>query len=176
MIKENLSSIKTLNTRSEAHDGRLQGIDKRVDEAMKSIADVNETLVDFSKTKEVQQMMRDILLIWNSIKQLDAAKADKKDVDNFAVEASTRAKRVEQRFEDIESESATRVQEGVMSMHERLQELGGRVEENSRAFRHWQQMWESLAGFVEDLVAKIAEIQGFDPSRLPAGAAPPRPG
>merc|ERR1719159_968171 len=139
---------------------------------MKSIADVNETLVDFSKTKEVQQMMRDILLIWNSIKQLDAAKADKKDVDNFAVEASTRAKRVEQRFEDIESESATRVQEVVMSMHERLEEIGGRVEENSRAFRHWQQMWESLAGFVEDLVAKIAEIQGFDPSRLPAGAGP----
>jgi chromosome segregation ATPase len=84
MIKENLESITSLDNRSMAHDGRLQGIDKRVDEAMKSIADVNETLVDFSKTKEVQQMMRDILLIWNSIKQLDAAKADKKDVDNFA--------------------------------------------------------------------------------------------
>eukprot|EP00746_Dinoflagellata_sp_MGD_P164878 gnl/MRDRNA2_/MRDRNA2_93812_c0_seq1.p1 gnl/MRDRNA2_/MRDRNA2_93812_c0~~gnl/MRDRNA2_/MRDRNA2_93812_c0_seq1.p1 ORF type:complete len:689 (-),score=177.95 gnl/MRDRNA2_/MRDRNA2_93812_c0_seq1:170-2236(-) len=170
MIKENLDSITSLDTRSVGHDSRLQSIDKRVDEAMKSIADVNETLVDFSKTKEVQQMMRDILLIWNSIKQLDAAKADKKDVDNFAVENSKRAKRVEQRFEDLESESNTKLQEGVMSMHERLQELGGRVEENSRAFRHWQQMWESLAGFVEDLVAKIAEIQGFDPGRLPPGA------
>merc|ERR1719191_2071323 len=170
MIKENLESITSLDSRSMVHDGRLQCIDKRVDEAMKSIADVNETLVDFSKTKEVQQMMRDILLIWNSIKQLDAAKADKKDVDNFAVENSKRAKRVEQRFEDLESESNTKLQEGVMSMHERLQELGGRVEENSRAFRHWQQMWESLAGFVEDLVAKIAEIQGFDPGRLPPGA------
>jgi len=91
-------------------------------------------------------------------------------VDNFAVENSKRAKRVEQRFEDLESESNTKLQEGVMSMQERLQELGGRVEENSRAFRHWQQMWESLAGFVEDLVAKIAEIQGFDPGRLPPGA------
>ena len=136
MIKENLESISSLDGRSVVHDNRLQSIDKRVDEAMKSIADVNETLVDFSKTKEVQQMMRDILLIWNSIKQLDAAKADKKDVDNFAVENSKRAKRVEQRFEDLESESNTKLQEGVMSMHERLQELGGRVEENSRAFRH----------------------------------------
>jgi chromosome segregation ATPase len=170
MIKENLDAITSLDGRSVCHDGRLQSIDKRIEEAMKSIADVNETLVDFSKTKEVQQMMRDILLIWNSIKQLDAAKADKKDVDNFAVENSKRAKRVEQRFEDLESESNTKLQEGVMSMHERLQELGGRVEENSRAFRHWQQMWESLAGFVEDLVAKIAEIQGFDPGRLPPGA------
>merc|ERR1719207_382171 len=152
MIKENLESISSLDGRSVVHDNRLQSIDKRVDEAMKSIADVNETLVDFSKTKEVQQMMRDILLIWNSIKQLDAAKADKKDLDSFAVENTNQQKRAARKLEDLETEHQNRAEEDKRRNQEKWTELQGKLDDSNKQLRHWEQMWEKLASFVEDLV------------------------
>lgn len=38
----------------------------------------------------MQGIMKDVLLIWTAVKQLDAAKADKRELDAFANEASTR--------------------------------------------------------------------------------------
>merc|ERR1711972_467397 len=98
--------------------------------------------------------------MWNSIKQLDVAKADKKDLDAFVVETSSRDKLSLRRFEDLETDVATRVREEVLQTQERWTGLDNRVEENAKQFKHWEKMWEKLAGFVEDLVQKIAELQG----------------
>lgn len=35
-------------------------------------------------------MMKDILLIWTAVKQLDSAKADRKEVENLGLEVTSR--------------------------------------------------------------------------------------
>lgn len=39
---------------------------------------------------DVKNMMKDILLIWTAVKQLDAAKADRKEVENIGFEFNSR--------------------------------------------------------------------------------------
>merc|ERR1712226_441047 len=122
--------------------------------------------------------MRDTLLMWNSIKQLDAAKADKKELDAYAVESSGRDRLSVQRIESLEVDLSSRVREEVQRTQERWSNLDMRVEENAKQFRHWEQMWERLAGYVEDLVVKIQELQGTaaaEAARLPT-ASNMRPG
>lgn len=40
---------------------------------------------------DVKNMMKDILLIWTSVKQLDAAKADRKEVDGLGAELNNKS-------------------------------------------------------------------------------------
>lgn len=104
-------------------------------------------------------MIRDVLLIWNSIKQLDTAKADKKDVDSFALETGNRDKLSTRRVEDLEADIASRCRQDTLRSQEKWTEVEGRLDESGRQFRHWEQMWEKLSGFVEDVVQKIGDLQ-----------------
>lgn len=132
----------------------------------RDLADVIEGCKEYAKNEEVKGMIRDILLIWNSIKQLDTAKADKKDVDSFALETGNRDKLSVRRLEDLEADLASKSRQDTLRVQEKWSELEGRLDESGRQFRHWEQMWEKLSGFVEDLVAKIGDLQGGD--KLPS--------
>merc|ERR1712183_663834 len=82
------------------------------------------------------------------------------------------------RIESLEVDLSSRVREEVQRTQERWSNLDMRVDENSKQFRHWEQMWERLAGYVEDLVVKIQELQGTaaaEAARLPT-ASNMRPG
>lgn len=152
-------------------------LESKLTDQEKSVTDIVEALGEYAKSGEVSGMMRDVLLMWNSIKQLDAAKADKKDLDCFAVESSGRDKLSTRRLEDLESDVGNRVREEVLRAQERWSDLDGRVEENAKQFRHWERMWEKLAGFVEDLVTKISELQGAAAETVKLPPAPTnRPG
>lgn len=174
-IASNLADIKKLSERTDGQDSDIEDLRVQIEENIKATSDVAEQLVDLASTKDVQAMMKDILLIWNSIKQLDAAKADQKEVDMICTENSKKEKRMHDRFDFLESDSATRVSQGVMDIQEKMVEVDNRVKENARNFTHWQEKWDTLAGFVEDLVAKIADIQGFvKPEGVKAGSASAR--
>merc|ERR1712151_1327318 len=91
---------------------------------------------------------------------MGVAKADKKELDAYAVESGGRDRLSAQRIESLETDLASRVREQVHITQERWSHLEVRVEENVKQFQHWEQMWERLAGYVEDLVVKIQELQG----------------
>lgn len=148
----------------------LSRVEQQVSFDAKEIKRIDSGLGEFAKGTEVSGMMKDVLLIWNSIKQLDAAKADKTEMDAMALEGLNKEKLAARRLEDIEADSSSKLSEGVMMMHERWQDLHGKVDENSKQLQTLQQMLGPLASFVEELVAKIAETQGVDTMRLPPGA------
>lgn len=143
----------------ELENKRGQALDTRLSQQEEQTVTLGEAVGDCAKAKEMQTMMRDTLLVWNSIKQLDTAKADKKDLDAFAVESSSRDRLSVQRVESLEFDISSRVREEVQKTQERWSDLDIRVEESARQFQHWEQMWERLAGYVEDLVARISELQ-----------------
>lgn len=46
---------------------------------------------DSTISDDVKNMMKDILLIWTSVKQLDATKADRREVDSLGAEMNCRS-------------------------------------------------------------------------------------
>ena len=68
---------------SALSDDNVAGNKKLTD----TIEHLKKTLsTSYAQNSEVQAMVKDVLLIWYSIKQLDATKADKKDMETYALE------------------------------------------------------------------------------------------
>jgi len=178
-LAEDSKEIERLAQVGEVQDARLSAEEQQVAENVARMNEIKEALPDFAKAKEVQSMMRDILLIWNSIKQLDTAKTDKKDMDSFALETSNREKFALRRVEDLEADVASKVDESTLRAQEKWSDLDSRLEESAKQVRHWEQMWEKMASFVEDLVGKINDLQGKDVGRPPSASLrnrqPPTP-
>lgn len=162
---------------AEKHDAandRIESVAVEASTFSDKIHAVEEQLrTEVAHTNEVQGMMKDVLLIWNSIKQLDAAKADKKEVDAVALESSNREKIQMRDMEEIKRRTSVEYQPppradggNVEEITKQYEELVSRVDENSAQFKTLQSMLASLASFVEELVGKIAENQGIDSSRL----------
>jgi len=160
------------------HSDQENDLDQKVSIANQEISGLSLKCCSFAKIDDVDNMVRDVLMIWNSIKQLDTSKADKKDVDGFAVETGNRDKLSSRRLEDLEADITMRSKQETLRSQEKMVEMEGRLDESSRQFRHWEQMWEKLSGFVEDLVGKIGDLQGNSDGKLPSATlrAPPRRG
>mmetsp|Transcript_63468 Transcript_63468/g.112861 ORF Transcript_63468/g.112861 Transcript_63468/m.112861 type:complete len:645 (-) Transcript_63468:88-2022(-) len=161
-----------------SHAEHAEEVKKRLGALDEHVVNIFEAHHGFAPGKDVQTMMRDTLLIWNSIKQLDAAKADKKEMDSFAVETSNRDRNSNRKLEDLQSLVAQKLHEETQAVQEKCSELDLKVDESAKQFRHWEQMWERLAGFVEDLVVKVGDLQGGSHNRLHAtplrgGSRPP---
>ncbi|CAE7250845.1 Hcn4 [Symbiodinium sp. CCMP2592] len=167
---------------------RMDEVEARLAVCEKSVDDLSEAQKALALAKDVQSIMRDVLLIWNSIKQLDAAKADKKDMDSFALETSKRDRQSLRRIEDLQSSVTVQLREETLRIQEKYAQLDVKVDESSKQFLHWEQMWERLAAYVEELVKQVGDMQwgrtncgGCRPpsgrSRLrPASATFPRDG
>lgn len=177
-LSEEMKVIKILEGRVSNHDADFSRHEEwhrsyeeaqkkfRIDWARfeKELADLIEQCKQYAKNEEVNGMIRDILLLWNSVKQMDAAKADKKDVDSFALETLDRDKLATRRLEDIEQDIALKSKHETLRLQEKWTEFDNRLDESGRQFRHWEQMWEQLSGYVEDLVVKIGDLQGNKPA------------
>eukprot|EP00929_Paragymnodinium_shiwhaense_P091101 TRINITY_DN51142_c0_g1_i1.p1 TRINITY_DN51142_c0_g1~~TRINITY_DN51142_c0_g1_i1.p1 ORF type:complete len:675 (+),score=204.25 TRINITY_DN51142_c0_g1_i1:102-2126(+) len=160
---------------SEVHDRHREvvgqteeALQKRIEEYSERFAALEEGVATCSKTKDVQAILRDTLLMWNSIKQLDSAKADKKDLDAFAVSSNERTDTSVRRIDGLEAEVVEHIKHEVAGVQTRWEHLEATVNDNSKQFGHWEKMWEKLAGYVEDLVTKVSDLQA-------AASAPPAP-
>mmetsp|Transcript_56540 Transcript_56540/g.106037 ORF Transcript_56540/g.106037 Transcript_56540/m.106037 type:complete len:626 (-) Transcript_56540:385-2262(-) len=180
-LTQQLDEVKTaaenVLTTCQAQVAEVAG---RMDDAEKRVVDLTEAQKAFALAKDVQSIMRDILLIWNSIKQLDVAKADKKDMDSFALETSRREKQSSRRFDDLHSAVTEQLREETLRVHEKCSQLDVKVDESSKQFHHWEQMWEKLAAYVEELVVQVGDLQGTcaqsgGRSKLPSGRTRHRP-
>lgn len=149
-----------VDDRHGKHSETIEKVEENLGKLGASVTDIFEAHAGFASANDVQTVMRDTLLMWNSIKQLDVAKADKKDVDSFAVETSNRERQSSRRFEDLQAEITDQLREETLRVQEKCSELDVKVEDGAKQFRHWEQMWERLAGFVEELVVKVGDLQG----------------
>lgn len=167
-LKEHGDVQKRHEEHHRSHTDAEANLDAKLGGLVRDLEQLSADSQVYAKSEEVKGMIRDILMIWTSIKQLDTAKADKKDVDNFAVETANRDKLSERRLGDLESDLTTKERQDTLRIQEKWNELDGRLDESGRQFRHWEQMWEKLSGFVEDLVVKINDLQGRDHKLPPA--------
>eukprot|EP00747_Dinoflagellata_sp_TGD_P187263 gnl/TRDRNA2_/TRDRNA2_44822_c0_seq1.p1 gnl/TRDRNA2_/TRDRNA2_44822_c0~~gnl/TRDRNA2_/TRDRNA2_44822_c0_seq1.p1 ORF type:complete len:377 (-),score=84.93 gnl/TRDRNA2_/TRDRNA2_44822_c0_seq1:425-1534(-) len=157
-------SIGKIEESQKEQSGKLSSVDKKVQDSMQQILAVETNFAEFAKaTKE--SLAKDILLVWNSVKQLDVAKADKKDIDSFALETSNRDQLSGRRLEDFQAELrelAGKAREEGRHAQEKWSQVHNRLDETTRQITHWEGMWDKLSSFVEDIVGKVAELQGVD--------------
>mmetsp|Transcript_19596 Transcript_19596/g.52683 ORF Transcript_19596/g.52683 Transcript_19596/m.52683 type:complete len:701 (-) Transcript_19596:354-2456(-) len=159
-VKEHREALdkhkEALDSTDQKHTGHKEALLAHrtdIDVALKAhasnLTEVSDRLGGFAKAEELQTMMRDVLVIWSSIKQLDAAKADKTALDAFAMEVTNNVQQTTRKAEDLQTV------------------IGGKVQEETTKFRgemdskigHWETMWSKLAGLVEDLLGKVGDLQ-----------------
>lgn len=172
-MREELKAIGTLNVKLNEHGQILTNnaeehrahreaestLGKQLAETSSGLQDLTELSSTLAKNEDVNNMIRDILMIWNSLKSIDATKADREYVENFAILSRDKDKLSSRRLEDLEADLAAKSRQDVLRVQEKMSEVDTRIDESVKNMRHWEQMWEKLSGLVEDLVTKINDLQ-----------------
>lgn len=157
----------SLRRETEEQLGTQKGVQ---DEIVAKVAELTDPSDGLAKKHEVQCMVRDLVLIWNSVKQLDTAKCCKAEMDAVMLEATNRQKELLRRLEELEKATSSRGDEK-HGLSQRMEEVSSRLEESRGQLRHWEGMWDRLAGFVEDLVQKVGDLQTEAGTAKPASAS-----
>ncbi|PHJ21228.1 mediator complex subunit med9 [Cystoisospora suis] len=128
--------------------------EERLRKAEELVNDIAEKMSQVARQDEMQGIMKDVLLIWTAVKQLDAAKADKRELDAFANEASTRDQTSKLQLKNLESTSN--------DQHGRLRSQIGEMEAKLREVNTMSKTLNYMLGmmmrFMEDVVHKIASM------------------
>lgn len=110
---------------------------------------------NLAKMEEVKEVQADIARFWLCIKTLDTAKANKTDVDSFALETRNMHKQSSRHIQDLEEKVSDKVQEETIRMQEKCSELDGKVDERAKQLEqmsaHMDNQWQRLAALVEKL-------------------------
>lgn len=164
-VDKNLLRLDVLEDGMDRTGKSLVELDEKVDEAVagtmgygEQIEGIKKVLTEnYATNTEVQAMVKDVLLIWYSIKQLDATKADKKDMEAYALEQINRERSAIR--EDILERTGV-MREEIATCVGDMETLSQRSQDQGTQFVNCQNMLGNLAGFLEELVLKIAEMQG----------------
>ncbi|KAL8436886.1 hypothetical protein ACSSS7_001388 [Eimeria intestinalis] len=105
----------------------------------------------FLHSDDVKNMMKDILLIWTSVKQLDAAKADRKEVDNLGAEVHNNCQAVSENLAKLELHNSG--QESALD--QRLSALQSAFDQSDSKCKEL----EFMLGLVVKLLEEIANAQ-----------------
>lgn len=148
-LKQSQERLDQQGVLAEQLETRCGGYDQVVEQ-------LQEAAAGYATQTEVQNMIKDILLIWNSLKNLDSAKADRKDLDALAVESLARAPCIE----DLQKQVASSME---AASDARCSELGAELhaqsEATSKEIKHWEEMWDKLAGHVEELATQVKHVR-----------------
>ncbi|KAF4644137.1 hypothetical protein TGRH88_011350 [Toxoplasma gondii] len=138
--------------READREGRLQ-------KAEELVSDVVEKMSQVARQEEMQSIMKDVLLIWTAVKHLDTAKADKRELDALANEATIRAQTSELKMKNIESTHSQ--QHGDLS--EKIDDVKTTMRDVNTRSKTLNYMLGIMMRFMEDAVRKIASM---DPSLM----------
>lgn len=151
---------------------RLNSIDERLEQLAKAtrfgeqledheqkLTSIAGSLAACATSQEVQTIMKDTLLMWSSIKQLDAAKLDKRDMDAFTDAAAAKDEDVNRKLQQVQAEVTGMFSQDISRIDSICSELGTRLDSSCKQVQQWEKMWEGLAGHVEELVTKMADLQ-----------------
>ncbi|KAL8439252.1 hypothetical protein Efla_005729 [Eimeria flavescens] len=135
---------KQVTCELENHARFRQNAEQRVRDAEGTVAQLSEQLSLVAREDDVKSMMKDILLIWTSVKQLDAVKADRKEVDNLGAEVHNSCQT---------SSSGDALQEN--TVEHRLASLQSALEQSTAKYKEF----EFMLGLVVKLLEEIANTQ-----------------
>ncbi|PFH36762.1 hypothetical protein BESB_049540 [Besnoitia besnoiti] len=137
-------SVDICRTIEKVHHEIKEALDReaeredRLHNAEELVSDIAAKMSQVAKQDEMQGIMKDVLLIWTAVKQLDTAKADKRELDAFANEATTR---------DQHSNVCGKLGDVEATVHD--------VNTRSKTLNY---MLGIMMRFLEDVVRKIASI------------------
>mmetsp|Transcript_63303 Transcript_63303/g.150994 ORF Transcript_63303/g.150994 Transcript_63303/m.150994 type:complete len:633 (-) Transcript_63303:107-2005(-) len=183
-IDEKMKALHTVQEQITSHSKRLEDLDthlqsqtnlhdnhkQRIGELKAHSEAIREELPEYARATEVQGMLRDLMLIWNLVKQLDAAKGDKKEVDALAVESANSLSKFERRVEGIKEDFAVKVREEASRTEEKWSALDRKIDDSTQQMRQWEKMWEKMDSVMEDVMKKMTTLQqqGADLGRMPS--------
>lgn len=131
----------------------------------------------FAKTQEVKEVQSDIARFWLCIKTLDTAKANKTDMDSFALETRNMHKLSSRHIQDLEGKVADKVKEETIRMQEKCSELDGKVDERGKQLEqmttHMDNQWQRLAVLVDKLASEQQTFVTQGVSRTTRPVRPP---
>lgn len=131
----------------------------------------------FARTQEVKEVQSDIARFWLCIKTLDTAKANKTDMDSFALETRNMHKLSSRHIQDLEGKVADKVKEETIRMQEKCSELDGKVDERGKQLEqmttHMDNQWQRLAVLVDKLASEQQMFVTQGSSRTTRPVRPP---
>lgn len=149
--KEGTEALAKMTADLDVHANFRRDAEERVQGAEAMVSQLSGQLALLARDDDVKNMMKDILLIWTAVKQLDAAKADRKELENLGVEVTSRNATLSeslQKLEDSNTVQDTALGEQISALHSAVKDSKDRYEELAFMF-----------GLVVRLVEDIANIQ-----------------
>ncbi|CEM11572.1 unnamed protein product [Vitrella brassicaformis CCMP3155] len=173
-VKNETDEIRELLQEVTASSGKTaeakEGLMGRLIAAEQALADMKESIPEFAKESEIKDLMKDMLLIWNSLKQLDVAKADKKELDSYAVEAGDRDKETQGRLDGLEGNIAAAQAESqsqLSGVGTRLRDVEGAAQNTDNRLRTLNHMLSSLLHFVEEILWRFSNQRIGEGGEIP---------
>ncbi|CDJ37464.1 hypothetical protein ETH_00030800 [Eimeria tenella] len=99
--KKDTEALEKMATELDMHSNFRRNAEERVQNAEGTVTQLSEQLALVARDDDVKNMMKDILLIWTAVKQLDSAKADRKEVENLGLEDTALEQRISDLYSDI---------------------------------------------------------------------------
>jgi chromosome segregation ATPase len=137
------------------------------------LTDLKKTVdTDYATNKDLQKLMTDVLLLWNSLKQLDATKADRSDFERLAAEWNNKVAEMLRNFDDF-SVSLTALQSKQQSAAVLTPAVAAVSSGADPAeLQKLQAQLMTIAQYLFDLVGRLAGMRGIDASKLPVFPSP----
>ncbi|CDJ33779.1 uncharacterized protein EMH_0093010 [Eimeria mitis] len=122
--KEGTEALERMSTDIDRHANFRRDAEERVQSAEAMVTQLSEQFALLARDDDVKNMMKDILLIWTAVKQLDAAKADRKELENLGVETTAKNETLSESVQKLEDYNT--VQDN-KARHEELEFMFGLV-------------------------------------------------
>lgn len=122
--------------------------------------------------QDVQLVVEDALVLWRALGALESKKVDAAELTALQREALSRAQLSATRAREAQRKLSERAAEEVEARAPDWEAVDASLRSHAEQFAQFQGMMKVLAQFVEDLVAKIAQLRGVDVDGLLAEPAP----
>ncbi|CDI87263.1 hypothetical protein, conserved [Eimeria praecox] len=149
--KEGTDALAKMDAALEIHANFRRSAEERVQSAEAMVTQLSGQFALLARDDDVKNMMKDILLIWTAVKQLDAAKADRKELENLGLEVTSKNASLSEGIQKLESYKTvqdTALDDRIAALHAEINESKSRHDD-----------LEFMFGLVVRLVEDIANIQ-----------------
>jgi len=146
----------------------------RIEILVKDCSDTMTQATLLAEQAAVKSVMEDVLLLWSSVKSLDACKADRRDLAQLVELEQERSLETSAKIAAFDDEGAKAFASAVETLGNHLNgaehSLAPVVASHSEKFRALQDVLRRLSVYIEEMVTKLTELSAQSKSRLRPGA------
>ncbi|CDJ48001.1 hypothetical protein, conserved [Eimeria brunetti] len=130
--KEGTEALAKMAIDLDMHANFRRSAEERVQSAEAMVTQLSEQFALLARDDDVKNMMKDILLIWTAVKQLDAAKADRKELENLGLEVASKNETLSESLQKLEGYNSVQdsaLEERISALHSAVKDSKGKHEE-----------------------------------------------